>query len=97
LACVAEHAAAGDVNRPRLLAWNIGQGGGARLTRIADALARQDADILVLSEYRGGDAPARDVGYPRLSTRDEAHTTAEPQWRADRLARRLLRSWRNRR
>jgi hypothetical protein len=60
LACVAEHAAAGDaVNSLRLLAWNIRQGGGSRLTRIADALARQDADILVLSEYRGGDAATR--------------------------------------
>jgi hypothetical protein len=34
-----------------LLAWNIRQGGGSRLARIADALARQDADVLVLSEY----------------------------------------------
>jgi hypothetical protein len=31
-----------------LLAWNIQQGGGSRLARIADALARQDPDILVL-------------------------------------------------
>jgi exonuclease III len=38
----------------RVFAWNIRQGGGARLSRIADALARHDADILVLSEYRGG-------------------------------------------
>jgi hypothetical protein len=37
----------------RLVAWNIRQGGGSRLPRIADALKRQDADILVLSEYRG--------------------------------------------
>jgi exodeoxyribonuclease III len=43
----------------RLLAWNIRQGGGSRLARIADALARHDADIVVLSEYRGGDAGAR--------------------------------------
>jgi exodeoxyribonuclease III len=40
----------------RLLAWNIRQGGGSRLPRIADALARHEADILVLSEYRGGEA-----------------------------------------
>jgi len=33
-----------------LLAWSIRQGGGSRLARIADALARQDADILVLSD-----------------------------------------------
>ena len=43
----------------RLLAWNIRQGGGSRLARIADALARHDADIVVLSEYRGGDSATR--------------------------------------
>src|SRR5438132_3381033 len=43
----------------RLLAWNIRQGGGSRLPRIADALRRQDADILVLSEYRGGPSAPR--------------------------------------
>ena len=43
----------------RLLAWNIRQGGGSRLPRIADALARYEADILVLSEYRGGEAAGR--------------------------------------
>jgi exonuclease III len=43
----------------RLLAWNIRQGGGSRLARIADALAHHEADILVLSEYRGGEAAAR--------------------------------------
>jgi hypothetical protein len=41
----------------RLLAWNIRQGGGSRLARIADALARHEADVLVLSEYRGGKRP----------------------------------------
>ncbi len=43
----------------RLLAWNIRQGGGSRLVRVADALAHQEADILVLSEYRGGEAAVR--------------------------------------
>jgi exodeoxyribonuclease III len=43
----------------RLLAWNIRQGGGARLARIANALVYHDADILVLSEYRGGEAAVR--------------------------------------
>ena len=38
----------------RLLAWNIRQGGGTRLPAITEALARHDADILILSEYRGG-------------------------------------------
>jgi exodeoxyribonuclease-3 len=43
----------------RLLAWNIRQGGGSRLPRIADALKRLDAEILVLSEYRGGESGTR--------------------------------------
>jgi len=43
----------------RLLAWNIRQGGGTRLGAIAEALARHDADVLVLSEYRGGDSGLR--------------------------------------
>ena len=43
----------------RLLAWNIRQGGGARLPVIGEALARHDADVLVLSEYRGGDSALR--------------------------------------
>ena len=43
----------------RLLAWNIRQGGGSRLARIGDALAGHDGDIVVLSEYRGGEAGTR--------------------------------------
>ena len=43
----------------RILAWNIRQGGGSRLAAIAAALARHDADVLVISEYRGGEAAAR--------------------------------------
>ena len=43
----------------RLVAWNIRQGGGSRLARIADALSHHEADILVLSEYRGGEAAVR--------------------------------------
>ena len=43
----------------RLLAWNIRQGGGTRLPRIAEALKGHDADILVLSEYRGGPSAPR--------------------------------------
>ena len=43
----------------RLLAWNIRQGGGARLAAIAEALARHEAEILVISEYRGGDSANR--------------------------------------
>jgi exodeoxyribonuclease III len=43
----------------RLLAWNIRQGGGSRLSGIVAALVRHDADVLVLSEYRGGDSAER--------------------------------------
>jgi len=49
----------GKVRAMRLLAWNIRQGGGSRLPRIADALKRHDADIVVLSEYRGGPSASR--------------------------------------
>ncbi len=54
----------------RLLAWNIRQGGGTRLPAIIEALARHAADILVISEYRGGDSGVRlraalaELGYP---------------------------------
>lgn len=43
----------------RILAWNIRQGGGTRLRVIGEALAGHDADILVISEYRGGDSANR--------------------------------------
>ena len=43
----------------RLIAWNIRQGGGSRLPRIADALNRHDADVVVPSEYRGGPSAPR--------------------------------------
>jgi exodeoxyribonuclease III len=43
----------------RLLAWNIRQGGGARLPAIAQAMTRHDPDVLVISEYRGGDSALR--------------------------------------
>jgi exodeoxyribonuclease-3 len=57
----------------RLLAWNIRQGGGSRLAAIIEAILRHDADVLVLSEYRGGDAALRltealtRVGYPHMT------------------------------
>src|SRR3954451_23886868 len=60
--------------RMRLLAWNIRQGGGARLPAIAAALARHDADVVVISEYRGGESGARLrdalalLGYCHVST-----------------------------
>ena len=43
----------------RLLAWNIRQGGGTRLARIIAAIAQHEADVLVISEYRGGDSGTR--------------------------------------
>jgi hypothetical protein len=43
----------------RLLAWNIRQGGGTRLAAIIAALARHEADVAVISEYRGGDSAYR--------------------------------------
>jgi exodeoxyribonuclease III len=58
----------------RLLAWNIRQGGGSRLPAIAEALARHEAEIPVLSEYRGGDSALRlcevldRLGYPHTTT-----------------------------
>ena len=58
----------------RLFAWNIRQGGGTRLLAITDAILRHDADVLMLSEYRGGDAALRlkealaRVGYPHVTT-----------------------------
>jgi exodeoxyribonuclease III len=57
----------------RLLAWNIRQGGGSRLAAIIEAILRHEADVLVLSEYRGGDAALRltealaRVGYPHMT------------------------------
>ena len=58
----------------RLLAWNIRHGGGARLAAIGQALAAHEADILVISEYRGGDSANRlramlaGLGYPYATT-----------------------------
>jgi exodeoxyribonuclease III len=58
----------------RLLAWNIRQGGGSRLPAITEAILRHDADVLVLSEYRGGDAALRlkealnQIGYPHITS-----------------------------
>src|SRR6185312_13424949 len=58
----------------RLLAWNIRQGCGSRLPAIAEALIRHDADVLVLSEYRGGDSALRlrevleRLGYRHVTT-----------------------------
>jgi exodeoxyribonuclease-3 len=57
----------------RLLTWNIRAGGGTRLSRIAETLAAHDADVLVLTEYRSGEAgkrlrsALRDLGYAWLS------------------------------
>lgn len=58
----------------RLLAWNIRAGGGMRVARLIDAMAVHDADVLVLSEYRDGEAGIRlriglaALGYRWIST-----------------------------
>jgi exodeoxyribonuclease III len=57
----------------RLLAWNIRQGGGSRMARIVNALVGHEADILVLSEYRGGDSAIRLL--QALNTLGYAYTT----------------------
>jgi exonuclease III len=51
------------------LTWNIRAGGGSRLARIAQAIAAHEADVLVLTGYRSGEAgkllraALRDQGY----------------------------------
>jgi len=57
----------------RVLTWNIRAGGGVRLPRIAEAIAVHQADVLVLTEYRSGEAGKRlrevlpDLGFTWLS------------------------------
>jgi exodeoxyribonuclease-3 len=57
----------------RLVTWNIRAGGGTRLVKIAEAIAVHQADVLVLTEYRSGEAGQRlraallDQGYAWLS------------------------------
>ena len=57
----------------RVLTWNIRQGGGTRLPPIAAALAQHEADVLVISEYRGGKSGERlraalaAIGYPHAT------------------------------
>jgi exonuclease III len=54
----------------RVLTWNIRAGGGSRIQAIGAALAEQDADILVLTEYRDGPAaPALRAELERLGYR----------------------------
>lgn len=43
----------------RVFAWNIRQGGGRRLAAITAAIAGHDADIVVISEFRGGESGMR--------------------------------------
>ena len=43
----------------RLLTWNIRAGGGTRLPAIAERIAAHAADVLILTEYRSGDAGRR--------------------------------------
>jgi exodeoxyribonuclease-3 len=59
----------------RLLAWNIRAGGGARIARLAAAIERHDAAVLVLSEFRGGEAGRRLVA--ALAALGYRHMTAD--------------------
>ncbi len=43
----------------KILSWNIRQGGGTRLFTLVDHLAKEKADIVVLSEFRNGDTGNR--------------------------------------
>jgi exonuclease III len=47
------------IRRTRLLAWNIRQGGGTRLSRIIAAIVQHEADVVIISEYRGGESGER--------------------------------------
>jgi exonuclease III len=58
----------------RLLTWNIRAGGGSRLERIAGALAAHQADVLVMTEYRSGEAGQR----LRAVLRDQGYTWLSP-------------------
>lgn len=57
----------------RILTWNIRAGGGTRLPAIAERIGAHGADVLVLTEYRSGEAGKRlrgvlsDLGYVWLS------------------------------
>lgn len=62
----------------RLLAWNIRQGGGTRLAAIAAALALHDADVVVISEYRGGESGERLRGALAVLGYRHASTSAPP-------------------
>jgi exonuclease III len=47
-------------NTLKLLAWNIKSGAGARTRAIADAIARHDPRVVVLTEYRPSSTPLLD-------------------------------------
>lgn len=50
----------------RLLSWNIRHGGGRRLPSIVESLARHDADVVVLCEYRRSTGPQLRLELSRL-------------------------------
>ena len=62
----------------RLLAWNIRAGGGSRLAPMMTAIAAEEADVLVLSEYHQGRAGQRlraalaESGYPNATASEPA-------------------------
>lgn len=61
----------------RLLAWNIGAGGGARLPRIVEELSAFDAEVMALTAYRSKPgamlrAALAELGWPYVETTDPA-------------------------
>jgi exodeoxyribonuclease III len=62
----------------KLLAWNIRHGGGARLGGIVDALARHDADAVILAEYRSRTGAALREALGELGYRHATSTEPPP-------------------
>jgi exonuclease III len=57
----------------KLLAWNIQQGGGARMARIVEEIAAYDAEVIAVTEFRAGPGQAlrealRKRGWPHAET-----------------------------
>lgn len=62
----------------RLVAWNIRAGGGRRVDGILDQLARWQADIVALSEFRGSPPSARLADCLAEAGLEHQLTTADP-------------------
>ena len=53
----------------RILSWNIQAGGGPRLSRIVEEVSAYGADLVALTEFRGGEA-FQQLGLPHSATSD---------------------------